>query len=195
LLPFGLAGWYPCSAVAQRAPVAGQTRADQQRKGDACVADGRLSPTRVGAVRIGMTTDSVRLLCPIARETYVEEYRARVLVVPIATESLVVWTANRVVERIEVTSPRFRTVDSLGVGSPLSLLQRLQGVDAGVGDGSDVVMIYTSAGNACGLSFRLDAPSAEILSRQRDVRAATLSFRGGGHIIEVNVLGRRKCAP
>jgi hypothetical protein len=33
------------------------------------------------------------------------------------------------------------------------------------------------------------------VSRQRDVRAATLSFSGGGYIIEVNVLGRRRCAP
>jgi hypothetical protein len=142
-----------------------------------------------------MPVDSVRLLCPVARETEVKEYATRLLVVPIATDSLFVWTTDRVVDRIEITSPRFRTVDSLGVGSPLARLQMLPGADAGVGDGSDVVMIYTSAGDACGLSFRLDAPTAERLSRQGDVRAATLSFSGGGHIIAVNVLGRRRCAP
>ena len=166
-----------------------------QRTEATCVADGLLSPLRVGAVRLGISADSVRLLCPVARETDIKEYFARVLVVPIASESLFVWTTHGVVERIEVTSPRFRTVDSLGVGSPLARLQRLTGMDAGVGDGSDVVMIYTSSGNACGLSFRVDEATAETLSHQRDVRAATLAYRGDGHIIEVGVLGRIRCAP
>ena len=58
---------------------------------------------------------------------------------------------NDRVQSISVESPRFRTTDSLGVGTPVARLLALRGVDVFGGEGN----VAISAPTHCGMSFLL----------------------------------------
>lgn len=109
----------------------------------------------LGAIRIGMDADSVKTRCTVARDTVEmrgEGEQERVLVVAIGGDTASVEISSGRVWRVDVRTPKLRTADSLGVGTPLTKLLALKGgVQGLVGEGN--LFVITQA--RCGLSFQL----------------------------------------
>jgi len=114
----------------------------------------------LGAIRIGMNADSVKSRCTVARDTMEmdnEGMPERILVVAIGGDTTRVEIDSGRVWRIDVRTPRLRTADSLGVGTPLPRLLALEGgVQGLVGEGS----LFVLSQARCGLSFELSARGA-----------------------------------
>lgn len=114
----------------------------------------------VGAIRIGMDADSVKAHCSVARDTVemrTEGQQERLLVVALGGDTANAEIDSGRVWRIEIRTPKLRTADSLGVGTPLSRLLALKGGVQGLaGEGH----MFLLAEARCGLSFELSAPAA-----------------------------------
>lgn len=112
----------------------------------------------VGAIHIGMTVDSVKAHCVVARDTVErrsEGQLERILVVPFEADTAVVEVSEGRVWRVEITNPGLRTANWLGVGTPLTELLSLKGGVQGLtGEGN--LFVITEA--LCGLSFELSEP-------------------------------------
>lgn len=112
----------------------------------------------VGNIRIGMSVDTVKARCVVARDTVerrTEGQLERILVVPFENDTAVVEVNEGRVWRIEITGPRLRTSNWIGVGTPLSALLALKGgVQGLVGEGN----LFLVAEALCGLSFELSEP-------------------------------------
>lgn len=115
----------------------------------------------VGALRIGVTVDSLRRVCRVVRDT--TELRAeglptRVVAVASRGDTLEVEIDSGRVWRIAMTGPRFRTADSLGVGVPIARLLDIPGVRGLTGEGA----LYLVSPAHCGLSFRATDPKGAL---------------------------------
>lgn len=112
----------------------------------------------VGSIRIGMSADTLKSQCVIARDTVerrTEGQLERILVVPFEQDTAVVEVNEGKVWRIEITEPGLRTSNWLGVGTPLSTLLELNGgVQGLVGEGN----LFLVSQALCGLSFELSEP-------------------------------------
>jgi hypothetical protein len=143
----------------------------------------------VGAVRIGMEADSVKAHCVVARDSVElrsEGQPERVLVVTFGSDSATLELDSTHVWRIEILSPRFRTVDSLGVGTPLKALLALPGGVQGLtGEGG----LFLLAETHCGLSFQLSASGGAAGDWQR---ARLRSLPDSTRVTRVLVVG---CSP
>jgi hypothetical protein len=69
--------------------------------------------------------------------------------------------------RIEVLSPRFRTADSLGVGTPLRRLLALRDPRGITGEGQ----LFVVSPEHCGLSFRLSDNGSSARTQNWDLAA------------------------
>lgn len=148
---------------------------------DSIVAPSRAAPTTqcgatimsgrgIGALRIGLAIDSVRASCSVLSDTTrlaSEGQLARFIVVAFERDTLEAEIVNGRVWRIEVLSPRFRTADSLGVGTPLSRLLALRNPRGLTGEGQ----LFVASSEQCGLSFRLSDNGSSARSQDWD-RAA-----------------------
>ena len=108
----------------------------------------------VGNLRIGITVDSVKSRCTVARDTThpgLEGSMERRLLVVFDHDLLDAEIVNGRVWRLDIDSPPFRTLDSLGAGSSLSDLLKLPRVRGLVGEG--VIALVSPA--HCGISFIL----------------------------------------
>ena len=108
----------------------------------------------IGRVSIGAPLDSVRVSCKVVRDTTVradEGTMARKVTVSLSSDTVVAEIVNGRVWRVEVNSSRFRTRDSLGVGTPLERLLTLEDPRGVNGEGR----YYVLSPDHCGLSFRL----------------------------------------
>jgi hypothetical protein len=86
---------------------------------------------------------------------------------------------------IEVRSKAFRTTDSLGVGSPIGRLLDLDGLDGGIGDGTDAYELNATRGPTCGLVFWIDSETATTIS---EIARNNPAFRNGqpkGPVLDV----------
>lgn len=114
----------------------------------------------LGAIRIGMDADSVKARCTVARDTVelrTEGQEERILVVAIGGDTASVEIDSGRVWRIDIRTPKLRTADSLGVGTPLSRLLAMKGGVQGLaGEGH----MFLLAQARCGVSFELTAPAA-----------------------------------
>lgn len=112
----------------------------------------------VGNVRIGMAIDTVKAHCTVLRDTVerrTEGQLERILLVPFEDDTAVVEVHEGRVWRIEVTHPRIRTANWLGVGTPLSELLALKGGVQGLtGEGN----LFLVSQALCGLSLELSEP-------------------------------------
>lgn len=113
-----------------------------------------LTDSGVGALRIGSSVEAVRASCMALDDRVVQqggegmpERRLTVVLGSVSTTSTV---AGGRVWRIEIASPRFRTRDSLGVGTTLGTLR---GRGASIMAGEDAA--YALVEDHCGLSFQL----------------------------------------
>jgi hypothetical protein len=117
-------------------------------------ADSILTDERAGPLRIGATIDSVHALCPVLRDTTVTDMEgmpSRRLSVAVAGDSIEAEIVDGKVWRLSVTSPRFRSVDSLGVGTSISRLKQVTGARVMRGEGA----VYAAVPGHCGMSFQL----------------------------------------
>jgi hypothetical protein len=117
----------------------------------------RILGDRVGAVRLDMPVDSVRMWCRVVADTfeYSEGERYRTLRIAIGRDTVRSWITDRgTVSNVEVTSPRFMTTDSIRVGTPLARLLAFRDLRWGYGEGDFFVM--SDAPGVCGLSFAID---------------------------------------
>jgi|SRR5438094_4884664 len=115
---------------------------------------GPISDSAVAGLPIGATVASVKEHCKVLADTTFpgeEGLPERTLDVQIGLDTLVAVIDSDRVWRIEVGSPRFRTRDSLHVGSQLSALVRDSSAHALIGEGNYYVVMRSH----CGLSFAL----------------------------------------
>ena len=135
----------------------------------AVVDSARLSGNGLGALRVGAAVDEVRAACGVVVDTTLEhgneglpERRIAVLVGNDTVEATVVSDS---IWRLELTTPRIRTVDSLGVGATAGML-RAKGAKLAVGDRG----VFALVPNHCGLSFQLSGvdPASSEWSRIAD---------------------------
>lgn len=108
----------------------------------------------VGNLRIGESVASVKARCPVLTDTSrrgLEGMPERRLTVDFGRDSLEAEIVDDKVWRLDISSPGFRTADSLGVGTPVGRLLRLREARGLVGEG--VLVVVSPA--RCGVSFVL----------------------------------------
>jgi hypothetical protein len=108
----------------------------------------------IGRLSIGTRIDSLRAVCKVIRDTTVrgsEGMMERRATVSFASDTVTAEIVDDRVWRIRVTSPRFRSRDSLGVGTPLKRLLALDDPRGLTGEGRLVLV----SPDHCGLSFGL----------------------------------------
>lgn len=117
----------------------------------------------IGKLRIGAPFDSIVGSCPVMRDTTMigaEGMPSRRIYLlfladsvgtKVVADTVGAEVVNDRVWRISVTSPRIRTADSLGVGTPLSRLLQLKNPRGMSGEGK----FFVASPDHCGMSFRL----------------------------------------
>lgn len=115
----------------------------------------------VGGIRIGMTADSLRQLCRVVYDTTTrraERQPAHVLQVATSSDTIEAEADAGRIWRIQIASPRLRTADSLGVGTPIGRLLDIPGIRGMTGEGS----LYLVSPAHCGVSFRVTRPKDQL---------------------------------
>ena len=113
-----------------------------------------ISDSAVAGLPIGASVASVKANCRVLEDSTfagLEGMPERILLVQIATDTLVAEVDSGRVFRIDVESPRFMTRDSLRVGTRLSRLLADTTAHALIGEGTYYVVMHSH----CGLSFAL----------------------------------------
>ena len=111
----------------------------------------------IGELKEGQSVADTRERCDVvsdSEELGTEGMTERVLVVRIAGETVRAIVNDDRISRIEISSPRFATVDSLGVDTPLSRIARKRGARFFPGEGG----VYGFVADHCALSFRFSVP-------------------------------------
>ena len=111
----------------------------------------------VGELKEGLSVADVKTRCDVlsdSEELGTEGMRERVLVVGIDGETVRAIVNDDRIFRIEISSPRFATTDSLGVDTPLSRIARKRGARFFPGEGG----VYGFVDDHCALSFRFSVP-------------------------------------
>lgn len=136
----------------------------------------------IGLLHIGANDEAARHACRVVRDTTMRvEYSAgpaRVLSLQIGSDVVLAQLERGRVSRIEVSSPRLRTRDSLGVGTTLERLLHLPAVRGHFYAGR----MYLDAASHCGLVFELSAPSLPIPESTLD--SAKLAGLPGGIVVD-----------
>lgn len=129
-----------------------------------CGVDGRtpLTGDGIGDLRVGAPVEAIARSCRILRDTTApgaEGMQERRILVDLGRDSVVAVVDSNRVWRLHVSSPAFRTSDSLGVGTPASALRRA-GARVLTGEGK----VFVTLPSHCGLSFRLRGVQAGRVS-------------------------------
>lgn len=127
-----------------------------------------------GVLRAGVPASQVLERCEVVLDTTVldnEGMPARELVIALGADTAVAEVVADSVWRVRFSSSRFRSSDGIGVGSAVSVLKRLPGARALVGEGE----VYVTVPTTCGVSYRIagadypaiaSAPAAEAALRR-----------------------------
>ena len=113
-----------------------------------------LTDSGLGALKVGAPTAMIKQQCRVLQDATQlgdEADSERVLLVGLGSDTLVATIDNDRVWRIEVSTPRFRTRDSLGVGSRVAAFRRFHDLKAETGEGPYFLVV----GSHCGMSFGL----------------------------------------
>ncbi len=146
----------------------------------------------IGAVRLGMTADSLRASCQGSverREAADEGDTALVLHVPIGADTAVAEIDVGQVWRIQVRAPGLRTEDGIGVGSTLGELLTDDRATGMSGEGR----LFVITPSRCGLSFQLAPAAARALPQGGDA-AALRRLPADTRIVRILVVGCRTSA-
>lgn len=141
----------------------------------------------VGALRIGLSADSIGRLCLVVRDTTElreEGLPVRVVSIAAGSDTLEAEIDGGRVWRIALTHARFRTADSLGVGVPLTRLLSLPAVRGMTGEGA----LYVVSPSQCGLSFRVTDPAYDAARAEWTV-AALRRLPASSVVTEVLIVG------
>jgi hypothetical protein len=150
----------------------------------------RITGEGIGALRIGLPIDSVRILCNVTRDTITrasEGQMARVLSVAIDNDTVLAEVDSARVRRILVRSQELYTIDSLSVGSSIKMLTPLPDLNPMVGEG----YLYVTSSAHCGMSFRLSEPPSSTAHgewKSADLKALAPTV----HVTRILLLG---CTP
>ena len=153
-----------------------------------CDRPGVLGPRGIGLIAIGMTSDSLARVCRVVGQRKVAEYDLSVIDVRIGSDTVRAFARQGRIEWLEITSPRFRTSDSIGVGSSAAAILDFPDVTGGPGDGTDTYAVWSKSGAHCGLTFWLDGRTAAMLNAARGDRLRLLGMRGGT-VAQIDVRG------
>jgi hypothetical protein len=127
----------------------------------------KLTEQGVGDLQIGRPVSEVKRLCNVVSDFHrssPEGQLQRVVTIqtidlhpgvdPTGSEIIVAEVANDRISRIEVSTARFTTSDSLGVDTPLKRIAHMRGAQFAPGEDG----VYGFVGAHCGLSFRFSLP-------------------------------------
>jgi hypothetical protein len=134
-----------------------------------------------------MTTDSLARTCLVLSQDQVDGSTRLLVRVGRDTVRAFADPGGRIAW-IEIDSPRIRTRDSIGVGSPAASILHLPDVSGDVG-ATNTFALSPKTGPYCGLTFWLDPRTAEMLNATRGDRLRMLGMRGGGTVIQVVIHG------
>lgn len=174
-----------CDKGAPPPPVTSGARAPATL-GSLC-ADSVVTGQGIGALRIGVTVADIAKSCRILRDTVElaeEGLPSRLLTVDLGHDTLTAEVDSGRVWRIRILQTRFRTVDSLGVGTSLARLLTMPGVQGLVGENA----LYVVAPGRCGLSFRITDPPGAAPKQEwspADLRGLPSSTR----VTEILIVG------
>lgn len=143
----------------------------------------------IGDLRLGMTLDAVRASCVVLRDTTrpaSEGMTARMITIAFPRDTVEAEIVDARVWRIEVLSPRLRTSDSLGVGTPLRRLLTLRNPRGLTGEGQ----LFVASPEHCGLSLRLSDNGSSARSQDWD-RAALSRLPPGTVVDKILIVGCR----
>lgn len=113
-----------------------------------------LTGSGIGDLRVGAPTATIKERCLVLADTTragPEGTSERVLIVRLSSDTVTATVVDDEVWRIEIATPRFRTADSLGVGSRVAMFRGLRDLQAVSGEGP----YYLLTASHCGLSFAL----------------------------------------
>jgi len=140
--------------LAVHAPTAAQIARQLAAESHRCSGKLTLTGDGVGAVRVGATVAAVRKACHVGRVKKQRDDEAqleRVLEFKIGKTPITAELDHGRVWRVVVDGEDLKTLDKLGVGSPLSSLLAYGDVTAAEGEG----WLYATIPGRCGVSFRL----------------------------------------
>jgi hypothetical protein len=133
-----------------------------------------LTGNGIGDLRIGATAEQVHQQCDVIRDTTLqfgaEGMPERRIAVRLGRDTVEGTAVNDKVWRLEVLSPRFRTNDSLGVGSTVAKIREQTAQYLGYGEGGP----FISLPKHCGLSFELDGVKGFARSWEQVPNTATV---------------------
>ena len=113
-----------------------------------------LTDEGIGALRIGMSVDSIRTVCRVLRDTVVTDMEgmpSRRLTIGTGPDSVEAEIVENKLWRLSVYAPRFQSADSLGVGTSIARFKAIAGARAMRGEGA----VYAAIPAHCGMSFQL----------------------------------------
>jgi hypothetical protein len=122
--------------------------------------DALLTGDSVGPAIVGVGRSALSPRIKVIRDTIEEGMEGipeTIAILLVAGDTVRAAIDSGRIYRFNVTSARFRTADSLGVGTPLSRLLSEPGIYAMTGEGA----VFVWSDKRCGLGFRLWDPSAE----------------------------------
>lgn len=151
---------FACAGDDRRAAINADTANDTLEAATDCgvPAAGVQIERGIGVLQVGATVELLGERCRLVKDTVVtgvEGMPGRQLYIVILGDTVVAEVEQDTVWRIRLTTERFLTGDSLGVGTPAEDLTSREGARALVGEGE----IYLTIEEACGVSFRLDGVS------------------------------------
>lgn len=116
-----------------------------------------LTDNGIGELREGRSVADIRELCEVISDSEQrgsEGMMERVLVVRVGAETVQAIVSDEKIYRIEVSSPRLATTDSLAVDTPLHRIATARGARFFPGEDG----VYGFVANHCALSFRFSVP-------------------------------------
>ena len=140
-----------------------------------------LTDDGIGELRVGRTVADVGQACQIVSDTTqlgTEGMNEHVIVVRIDGDVVTGLVNDDKIQRIQVTSPRFRTRDSLGVDTPLAKIAAARGAKFLPGEDG----LYGFTGGHCALSFRFSIPLRPPTGR--DWTVATIQAAHGDATVD-----------
>lgn len=138
-------------------PNAASTVAPKQEVSCGLSGPAILTDDGIGSLREGRTVESVNQSCSVVSDTLqlgTEGMKERVLAVDIAGEVVRATVVNGRISRIAVSSPAIRTLDSVGVDTPLRKIAAMRGAQFFPGEDG----VYAFVSDHCAMSFRFSLP-------------------------------------